>query len=146
MAAKQAAGDNDARIAGNLVIWIHGARLDNKQIVGCSASACLVLERVTWNLKIVGSILLPETSLEGNTVQPSLTDTSAWIWSNQEGSLLIIPCQVSVSAERSVAWVQGLLSAVQPAQLLVLGSMKVAVSPMEVCMPVVLLGSAIQGT
>ena len=95
------------------------------QIVGCSSTACLVMNKLTAHLSLVGSVLLPEISLEGNSIIPATTDASALMYASPDGSILFIPCQYTVHPERAVAWVSGLLNHVQPSFILVLGCLKV---------------------
>ena len=83
----------------------------------------------------MGSLLLPEISLAGNTVKPSLSDQSANMWSNPKGSVVVIPCQYTVPGERAVAWVRGMTATLQPSSLLVIGSMQVENRPLLSAVP-----------
>jgi hypothetical protein len=65
------------------------------------------------------SMVLPEASMKGDTLQPSLqnhTCTASTI-STPEGSGVIVSCQYDVPAERANALCSALMEQVQPEQV-----------------------------
>eukprot|EP00210_Caulerpa_lentillifera_P009290 g8855.t1 len=93
-------------------------------VVSCSKIGCRVLQWLVQDLELVGSVLLPELSLAGNTLSGSLVDSTAFMRLNQNGNVLFIPCQYEVKPERALAWSTGLFQSLSPSRLVLIGDMK----------------------
>ena len=73
-------------------------------------------------MQIVGSILLPDHSLAGVCLQPSLKDSTCLIVKVAGQSSLLLLCQYSVPDEKAAAWAETLFHHVKPEQTLILAS------------------------
>lgn len=93
-------------------------------LVACSRSACALLGAAFPGAQPLGSLVLPDISMEGNTALPSLRDNTCFLHAcGPSGRATWVACQVDVPAERAGAWVRGLFAAAQPKRTLILGSM-----------------------
>mmetsp|Transcript_13332 Transcript_13332/g.18209 ORF Transcript_13332/g.18209 Transcript_13332/m.18209 type:complete len:282 (-) Transcript_13332:145-990(-) len=119
------------------VNWTKAARaqiLDGKMrpklmILAASRAGNLLLHHQISAKTMVGSVVLPELSWQGATIEASLSDPSCYLYtSGPQDNCLLVACQYSVPASRAQSWVKSLFALVQPQEVLVLGSSSPAVA------------------
>lgn len=86
------------------------------------AGVCLQLHKrarvlTHLRLQVLFSIVLPEVSMRGNTIQPSLQDRTCTGSAVADGAGVVVSCQYDVSAERASAFSRTLLEQVHPGQV-----------------------------
>ncbi|GAX82148.1 hypothetical protein CEUSTIGMA_g9576.t1 [Chlamydomonas eustigma] len=91
-------------------------------VLATSRASCALINAAYSNKQVLGTCILPEVSLSGHHVQPSLKDQSCVLYAcGQSGEMLLICSQYSVKPERSVSFIKALLHEMHPKQVLILG-------------------------
>jgi len=92
-------------------------------IVASSKVACALVNHAFGRKQVLFSLVLPEVSMKGNTIQPSLQDRTCTA-SAVGLSGIVVSCQYDVPGERAKAVCNALMEELQPEQMLVLGSIR----------------------
>lgn len=120
-----ASADDSVRLPHPFIVWNRSLDLHPKLlVVALSKSACHLVHYFPAK-KIIGTFVLPEVSMAGNTLQPSLQDKSCLLYALEETegpTVVLASVQYTVSAERSTAWAKILLREVRPDKVVVVGS------------------------
>lgn len=84
-------------------------------VVAVGAAPCALMHHCCRSSRtLLGSISLPELSMAGNAVKPSLGDSSCFVYGIGGGSdVLLVQCQYAVRAERAHSWASALLGGVR---------------------------------
>lgn len=94
-------------------------------LVALSKSACHLIHYLPTKT-IIGTFVLPEVSMAGNSLQPSLQDKSCCLLyameETENPTVILASVQYSVSEERSSTWAKTLLREVRPEKVVVVGS------------------------
>mmetsp|Transcript_33050 Transcript_33050/g.93543 ORF Transcript_33050/g.93543 Transcript_33050/m.93543 type:complete len:237 (-) Transcript_33050:334-1044(-) len=92
-------------------------------VVAVGPAACTLLHYCASSKQVVGSIVMSENGMSGNTLRPSPGDSSCFVYSlGDEAEVLLVSCQYTVHPERAHAWVQGLLTHVDPARTVIMAA------------------------
>ncbi|CAL9199565.1 uncharacterized protein LOC135596041 [Musa acuminata AAA Group] len=92
-------------------------------IVALSAPSLAILHRIPHKI-LIGTLILPETSLAGNSLEPCPRDRSCYIYAvdHRPASAVLVAVQFPVAAERARAVAKSLLGAIQAERVLIFGS------------------------
>lgn len=94
-------------------------------LVALSKSSCHLVHYLPEK-KIIGTFVLPEVSMAGNALQPSLQDKSCCLLyaleETENPTVVLASVQYTVPAERSTTWTKTLLREVRPEKVVVMGS------------------------
>lgn len=94
-------------------------------LVALSKSSCHLVHYLPKK-KIIGTFVLPEVSMAGNALQPSLQDKSCCLLyaleETENPTVVLASVQYTVPAERSTTWTKTLLREVRPEKVVVMGS------------------------
>lgn len=94
-------------------------------LVALSKSSCHLVHYLPEK-KIIGTFVLPEVSMAGNALQPSLQDKSCCLLyaleETENPTVVLASVQYTVPAERSTTWAKTLLREVRPEKVVVMGS------------------------
>lgn len=94
-------------------------------LVALSKSSCHLVHYLPEK-KIIGTFVLPEVSMAGNALQPSLQDKSCCLLyaleETENPTVVLALVQYTVPAERSTTWAKTLLREVRPEKVVVMGS------------------------
>eukprot|EP01119_Soliformovum_irregulare_P001110 TRINITY_DN10825_c0_g1_i1.p1 TRINITY_DN10825_c0_g1~~TRINITY_DN10825_c0_g1_i1.p1 ORF type:complete len:270 (-),score=70.54 TRINITY_DN10825_c0_g1_i1:14-823(-) len=89
-------------------------------VIGFAGAGATFLQALFQGLPRLGSIVLPEVSLKGTTLAGSSNDQTCDISFDEKRSIATVACRYDVSADRSKAWAQSLLTHVKCTRIIVL--------------------------
>lgn len=121
-----ASPDDSVRLPNPFIAWNRTLDIPPKLLlVALSKSACHLVHYLPTK-QIIGTFVLPEASMAGNTLLPSLQDKSCCLLyaleETENPTVVLASVQYTVSAERSNAWAKTLLREVRPEKVVVVGS------------------------
>ncbi|KAG1662115.1 hypothetical protein FOA52_012976 [Chlamydomonas sp. UWO 241] len=101
-----------------------GAVVPECMLLATSRASCALLAHAFPEKQVIGSCVLPEVSMRGNTTGGALRDAGCMLYAAgaQSGALLLAICTYDVRPERAAALARGLLSEVQAKNVIVLGA------------------------
>eukprot|EP00798_Chlamydomonas_sp_ICE-L_P014292 gene14292-20269_t len=104
----------------------HSHRRTLNMVVATTKPSCSLLNNALRGKKqLIGSLVLPEVPMKGNSIEPSLQDRTCLIYScgEDQGGLMMVVCQYEVAPDRAALMTKALFGRVHPQQVLVLGSL-----------------------
>ncbi|THU52910.1 hypothetical protein C4D60_Mb10t08880 [Musa balbisiana] len=92
-------------------------------IVALSAPSLAILHRIPHKI-LIGTLILPETPLAGNSLEPCPRDRSCYIYAvdHRPSAAVLVAVQFPVAAERARAVAKSLLGAIQAERVLIFDS------------------------
>ncbi|KAF8390821.1 hypothetical protein HHK36_023120 [Tetracentron sinense] len=95
-------------------------------ILAISSPSLSIFHHLSSSKTLIGTLILPEISFSGNSIQPSLSDKSCNIYALQDHSTLLVSVQCSVASDRSHAVAKLLIggSQISPDKVLIFDSVQ----------------------